>query len=79
MSGILSEGLAMMLIGMGTVLVFLCILILSMKMMSIIVAKINQIFPEPVAQTAGAVKKRSADGDDSEIAAAIISAMFGNK
>ena len=76
MTEILSEGLAMMLIGMGTVLIFLCIMIVSMNVMSWAVAKINKIFPEPVAQVAGGTKKKVASGDDSEVAAAIVAAMF---
>lgn len=75
MNEILSEGLAMMLIGMGTVLIFLCIMIVAMNVMSWAVAKINQIFPEPVAQVAGGGKS-AAKSDDSEVAAAIVAAMF---
>ncbi len=72
---ILKEGLSMMLVGMGTVLVFLCIMILSMHVMSAAVKKINQIFPEPVAVVPGA-KKAASKSDDSEIAAAIVAALF---
>ena len=75
MSEILSEGLAMMLIGMGTVLVFLCIMIVCMNIMSWFVAKINAIFPEPIAVTSGGKKSVKAS-DDAEIAAAIAAAMF---
>ena len=75
---ILHEGFAMMLVGMGTVLVFLCILICSMFIMSAAVKKINEIFPEPVAAVSGA-KKVQKSTDDSEIAAAIVAAMFSRK
>ena len=75
---ILNEGFAMMLVGMGTVLVFLCIMICSMFVMSAAVKKINEIFPEPVAVTSGA-KKVQKSSDDSEIAAAIVAAMFSKK
>lgn len=75
MNEILSEGLAMMLIGMGTVLCFLCIMIVCMNVMSWAVAKINKIFPEPVA-VANGPKKAAKASDDSEIAAAIVAAMF---
>lgn len=75
---ILQEGFSMMLVGMGTVLVFLCIMIVAMNIMSACVKKINEIFPEPVAQTAGAKKSVKAS-DDSEIAAAIVAAMFRGK
>ena len=78
MNEVLSEGLAMMLIGMGTVLTFLCIMIVAMNVMSWAVAKINTIFPEPVAVIPGA-KKAASSSDDSEVAAAIVAAMFSNK
>ena len=44
--------------------------------MSQIVAKLNTIWPEPVPQVAGGAKKKVAKSDDSEIAAAIVAAMF---
>ena len=69
------EGLSAMLIGMGTVLSFLCVMIISMFFMSKIVRKLNEIFPEAVPANASA-KKVVAAGDDSEIAAAIVAAMF---
>ena len=75
---VLQEGFSMMLVGMGTVLVFLCIMICAMNIMSACVKKINEIFPEPVAQTAG-TKKSVKSSDDSEIAAAIVAAMFRGK
>ena len=71
----LNDGVTMMLIGMGTVLTFLCLMIVAMNIMSWAVAQINKFFPEAVPQSANAVKK-SVSGDDAEIAAAIISAMF---
>ena len=67
---ILKEGFSMMLIGMGTVLTFLCIMIIQ---------KLNQIFPEPVAQPAGGRTKKTASSDDAEIAAAVVAAMFSKK
>ena len=72
---VLKEGLSMMLVGMGTVLIFLCILICAMYIMSACVRKINEIFPEPVAASAGN-KAKAKSSDDSEIAAAIVAAMF---
>ena len=74
MNELLLEGLSAMLIGMGTVLSFLCLMIISMFIMSKIVGKLNIIFPEAVPQ--GANVKKAASGDDSEIAAAIVAAMF---
>ena len=75
MNELLIEGLSAMLIGMGTVLSFLCLMIVSMTIMSKVVRKLNEIFPEALPQTAGTPKKISS-GDDSEIAAAIVAAIF---
>ena len=77
MNELLVQGVSVMLIGMGTVVAFLLITILSMNIMSAIVGKLNQIFPEAVPQVAGGAKKTaSSSNDDSEIAAAIVAAMF---
>ncbi len=75
MNEVLGEGFSLMCIGMGTVLMFLCIMIVSMTVMSKVVLKLNQIFPEPVTQTVGGGKQKAAS-DESEIAAAIVTAMF---
>ena len=75
MNELLIEGLSAMFIGMGTVLSFLCLMIIAMFIMSKIVRKLNEIFPEAVPQTAGAAKK-AVVSDDSEVAAAIVAAMF---
>ena len=72
---VLKEGIAMMLIGMGTVLMFLCIMIISMFIMSACVKKLNEIFPEPLA-VKSVNKAKVKSSDDSEIAAAIVAAMF---
>ena len=77
MNELLVQGVSVMLIGMGTVVAFLCITIVSMFVMSAIVGKLNQIFPEAVPQVAGGAKKTaSSSNDDSEIAAAIVAAIF---
>ena len=76
MNETLMQGVSVMLIGMGTVVAFLCITIVSMFVMSAIVGKLNQIFPEAVPQAAGGAKKAVASNDDAEIAAAIVAAMF---
>ena len=75
MNELLVDGLSAMLIGMGTVLSFLCLMIVSMFIMSKVVRKLNEIFLEAVPVTAGA-KKAVAKSDDSEIAAAIVAALF---
>ena len=76
MNETLMQGVSVMLIGMGTVVAFLCITIISMFVMSFVVGKLNQLFPEAVPATAGAAKKATSSGDDSEIAAAIVAAIF---
>jgi sodium pump decarboxylase gamma subunit len=68
------QGLVAMCIGMGTVLSFLCLMIFAMLIMSAIVKKLNQIFPEAIPQVAGA--KKTTASNDEEIAVAILSAMF---
>ncbi len=79
MNELLVQGISVMCIGMGTVLAFLCITIASMHVMSAVVGKLNQIFPEAVPQVAGGRGKKAIASDDSEIAAAIVAAMFGRK
>ena len=76
MNELLAQGIAVMFIGMGTVLSFLCIMIAAMTIMSIVVRKLNKIFPEAVAQTAGAVKKVATSNEDENIAVAILAALL---
>ena len=77
MNELLIEGLSAMLIGMGTVLSFLCLMIISMFIMSKVVRKLNEIFPEAVP--VGVNVKKTASSDDSEVAAAIVAAMYSKK
>ena len=65
---VVSLGLQMMCIGMGFVLCFLCMLIISMMVMSKVVGYLNKIFPEVVETSKKQVKS---SGDDTEIAVAI--------
>ena len=74
MNELLEQGLATMGIGMGTVLLFLCTMILAMFVMSWTIKQLNKIFPEAVAQTSSV--KQVAASDDSEIAVAIVASMF---
>ena len=76
MNETLMQGVSVMLIGMGTVVAFLCITIISMFVMSFVVGKLNKLFPEAVPATVGGTKKVTTTSDDSEIAAAIVAAMF---
>lgn len=74
MNEIIGEGLALMCIGMGTVLTFLCTLIISMIVMSFVVRKLNFIFPEAVPVTGGGVKN-SVSTNDEAVAVAIAAAV----
>ena len=76
MNETIMQGVSVMLIGMGTVVAFLCITILSMFVMSFIVGKLNKLFPEAVPAVAGGAKKVTTSNDDSEVAAAIVAALF---
>ena len=76
MNETLMQGVSVMLIGMGTVVAFLCITIISMFVMSFIVGKLNKLFPEVVPATTGGAKKIVTSNDDSEVAAAIVAALF---
>ncbi|CCX80304.1 probable oxaloacetate decarboxylase gamma chain 1 [Clostridium sp. CAG:715] len=67
-------GFTLMGIGMGTVLVFLCVLIGSMRIMSTIVLYLNKIFPEKVETVQKAVKKMVSN-DDEAIAVALAAIM----
>ena len=76
MNETLMQGVSVMLIGMGTVVAFLCITIISMFVMSFVVGKLNQLFPEAVTATASGAKNVATSNDDSEVAAAIVAALF---
>lgn len=67
-------GFTFMGIGMGTVLLFLCVLIGSMRIMSTIVLYLNKIFPEKVETVQKAVKK-VVSNDDEAIAVALAAIM----
>lgn len=67
-------GFTLMGIGMGTVLLFLCVLIGSMRIMSTIVLYLNKIFPEKVETVQKAIKK-VVSNDDEAIAVALAAIM----
>ena len=76
MNETLMQGVSLMLIGMGTVVAFLCITIISMFVMSFVVGKLNKLFPEAVPAVAGGAKKVATSNDDGEVVAAIVAALF---
>ena len=67
---LLGEGLFIMLLGVGFVMAFLCILIIGMIVMSKVVGFLNQLFPEQVFAVEKP-SKRSASSDDEAIAVAL--------
>ena len=75
MSENLMEGLTLLAMGMGFVLMFLCTMIVSMHIMSRVVSYLNTIFPEVVQETG---KKQAAKSvaDDSAVALALAAAMI---
>lgn len=70
----LENGLALLLIGMGTVLAFLTLLIIAMGIMSKIVGWLNIIFPEAVEEVKSTAKKVASNVDEA-IAVAIAAIM----
>lgn len=70
-------GFTLMGIGMGAVLVFLCVLIGSMRIMSTIVLYLNKIFPEKVETVQKAVKK--VVSNDDEVIAVALAAIMARK
>ena len=80
MNNLINEGLGLMLLGMGFVFLFLCVLIVATTVMSKLVAR---YFPE----AAPAVKKKvqtstasaSASGTDPKITAAITAAIHQHR
>ena len=77
MNEVLVQGLTAMALGMGVVLTFLVMLIVSMSVMSNIVSYLNKIFPEviPAPAKSKAKKSASAGKEDEQVALAIAIAM----
>lgn len=68
-------GLTLMILGMGFVLAFLCILIAAMHGMSAIVAYLNKIFPEKIDVVEKKSSSKSVVKDDEVIAVALAAIM----
>lgn len=69
----LENGLILLVMGMGFVLIFLTIMIISMGIMSKIVKYLNKIFPEAVEEVKTTAKKVAGGMD--EVALAIAAVM----
>ena len=73
----LYDGIIVMCLGMGTVLCFLCLMILAMIIMSKVVLYLNKIFPEAVEIVAA--PKKNNDGNDAACALAILTSFLKKK
>ena len=75
MNEMLTQGLAVMCIGMGTVLAFLCTVIVSMIIMSKAIRLLNRFCP--VAEAGISSSRTTVSGEEeTNIAVAIITAML---
>ena len=74
---LLKDGIFVMIIGMGTVFIFLSIMIVAMNLNGKILKIVNKYFPEeiPVEKS----NKKTAKKDDAEIAVAIACAIARSK
>ena len=71
---LIKEGLVVMAMGMGTVFVFLAIMIGAMNLTSLVMPILNKFMPEEIEQPKSSAKKQVSDSD-SEIALAIACAL----
>lgn len=69
---LLKDGLFIMLLGVGFVLTFLCIMILGMIVMSKVIGFLNKLFPEQVFVTEKPSKRITTDDEAIAIALAVI-------
>jgi len=67
---LIKDGVFVMVIGMGTVFVFLTVMILIMNLNGKVLQYVNKFFPEEVVEEKKTAK-RTAKSDDEEIALAI--------
>lgn len=70
---LLKEGAVVMAIGMGTVFLFLCIMIFAMNINEIILKFLSKYFPEEVEEVKNV--KKTTSSNDEEIALAIACAI----
>lgn len=75
---LLKDGFILMIIGMGTVFIFLTIMIWTMNFSREILQFINKFFPEEILQEKK-VSKKMARNEDEDIAIAILCAMTASE
>ena len=71
----LNDGLVIVLMGMTTVLTFLCILIVAMTLMYKVLLLVNKFFPEVVAEATPAKKVTASSDEEIAIALAAVKAL----
>ena len=73
-----SGGFSVICIGMGSVLLFLCLTIVSMVIMSAVIRWLNTVYPEPQPAGAATAGRRPQDtgGDDAAVAVAVLMAWL---
>lgn len=72
-----SGGFSVICIGMGSVLLFLCLTIASMVIMSAVIRWLNTIYPEPQPAGAAAAGRRPQEaGSDEALAVAVLMAWL---
>ena len=70
-----NDALLVMIIGMGTVFVFLTVMIWAMDLNGKVLQFVNKIWPEEVPEAAKPVRRAAQTSDDEEVALAIACAM----
>ena len=71
---LLGEGLFIMLLGVGFVMAFLCIMIIGMVVMAKVVGYLNKLFPEQVFVVEKPSKRSASDDEAIAVALAVIKA-----
>ena len=75
-TNLITEGLKFMVLGMGTVFVFLTIMIIVVNIMSYVV---NRFFPEPQASSDTATGTNTDKNDKKKVVAAITAAIMHHR
>ena len=73
MDSVIYEGIQIMVLGMGTVFIFLVIMIVVMGLVSKVVALVNKVFPEKIEEMPSQAKPQSTNNEMLAIAIAVAS------